>query len=110
MRALGAGPWRIVALVLAEGLLLGILGVVIGCLLSAYPLYYLETTGIDIAMFTGGEAMEAGGIAMTIMKGKIYLSGALKACAIIVGMTVLAAVYPAIRAAKVKVLKAIHQA
>jgi len=110
MRALGAGPWRIVGLVLAEGLLLGILGVALGGVLAAYPLYYLETTGIDIAMFTGGEAMEAGGITMTIMKGKIYLAGALKACGIIVAMTVVAAVYPAIRAAKVKVLKAIHQA
>jgi ABC-type lipoprotein release transport system permease subunit len=110
MRALGAGPLRIVGLVLAEGLMLGILGVIIGSALAAYPLYYLETTGIDIAMFTGGEAMEAGGVVMTVMKGKLYLSSTLWACFIIVDMTVAAAIYPAIRAAKVKVLKAIHQA
>lgn len=110
MRALGAGPLRIVGLVLTEGLLLGLIGVVVGGVLAAYPLYYLETTGIDLAMFTGGEAMEAGGIVMTVMKGKLYLSGTVWACGIIVAMTVAAAVYPAIRAAKVQVLKAIHQA
>jgi len=110
MRALGAGPWRIVGLVLAEGLFLGMLGVVVGLVLAAYPLYYLETTGINVAAFTAGEAMEAGGVSMTVVKGKLYLLGTIWACGIIVAMTVVAAIYPAIRAAKVQVLKAIHQA
>ncbi len=109
MRALGAGGGRIVGLVLAEGFFLGLIGIGIGCVLAAYPLYFLETTGIDMTLFTSGGAVEAGGVAMTIVKGKIYMSALLRASAAIVAMTVVAAMYPAVRAARVGVLKAIHQ-
>ena len=109
MRALGAGPLRIVWLVLCEGVALGLLGVVVGSLLAIYPCYYLGTTGIDMSQFSEG-AMEMGGLALTVVKGKLYLSSALWASAGIFAMAVLAAVYPAVRAAKVQILRAIHQA
>ena len=51
-----------------------------------------------------------GGLALTVVKGKLYLSSALWASAGIFAMAVLAAVYPAVRAAKVQILRAIHQA
>lgn len=110
MRALGAGPGRIVLLVLAEGMVIGLIGMIIGSLGSLPLVHYLETTGVDFAQWSDGEAMEAGGLAMTVIKGKLYMTSALWASGIIVGMSMLAAIYPAIRAAKVKVLKAIHQA
>ncbi|MDY0002728.1 MAG: FtsX-like permease family protein [Polyangia bacterium] len=109
IRALGAGPWRIVRLVLSEGLALGVLGVTIGSLGAIYPCWYLETTGIDMSQFSDA-AMEMGGLALTVVKGKLYLSSALWATAGVVLMAVLAAVYPAVRAAKLQVLRAIHQA
>ncbi|MFH2009685.1 MAG: FtsX-like permease family protein [bacterium] len=107
MRALGAGPWRIVLLVLMEGALLGLIGVAVGSLLAWPFIHYLENTGIDIGAMSDG-AMEAGGVVMTVVKGKLYLSGAIWAGVSVVGMTLAAAIYPALRAAKVQVLKAIH--
>ena len=107
MRALGAGPWRIVLLVIMEGALLGLLGVVFGSLVSWYPIHYIETVGIDISAMSGG-AMEAGGVVLTVIKGKLYLSGAFWAGFGVFCMALAAAIYPAIRAAKVQVLKAIH--
>jgi len=107
MRALGAGPWRIVLLVLMEGALLGIIGVAVGSLLAWPFLHYLENTGIDISAMSEG-AMEVGGVVMTVVKGKLYMSAAIWAGIGVIGMTLSAAIYPAIRAAKVQVLKAIY--
>ncbi len=109
MRALGTSPGRIVMLVLSEGLVLGIIGFVLGTLGSLPLVHWLETTGVDFSQWSDGSAMEAGGIAMTVIKGKLYFSSAVWASAVIVGMSIVAAIYPAIRAARVKVLKAIHQ-
>jgi len=109
MRALGASPWRVVWLVLAEGAAIGAIGVLVGTATGMPLVHYLETTGIDMSQFSEG-AMEAGGVVMTVVKGKLYLASALWASVGIFGMAVVAAIYPAIRAARVQVLRAIHQA
>lgn len=108
MRALGMGPWRIVSQVLGEGALIGLLGVILGGLTAIYPAYYLQTTGIDMQQFSES-AMEMGGVAMTVLKGKLYFSSALWATLGIFGMAVAAAIYPAVRAARMPVLRAIQQ-
>ena len=69
---------------------------------------YLETTGIDLSSF-GESAMEMGGVALSVVKGKLYWSSAIWASVGVFLMAVLAAVYPAIRAARFNVLKAITQ-
>lgn len=109
MRAIGASPWRVVWLVIGEGALIGLLGVIIGTVTGMPIVHYLETTGIDLSQMSEG-AMEMGGMVMTVMKGKLYASSAIWASVGIFGMAVAAAIYPAIRAAKVQVLRAIHQA
>jgi ABC-type lipoprotein release transport system permease subunit len=108
MRALGTSPWRIVSVVLLEGVFLGVVGLVLGTLLALYPLHYLAETGIDFSEMVGGGAVEAGGVAMTVVKGKLYPSSVVVEMIIIFAMTFLASVYPAVRAAKLKVLRAIQ--
>jgi ABC-type lipoprotein release transport system permease subunit len=108
MRALGTRPWRIVALVLVEGLFLGVVGIAVGSLLAIPVVDYLETTGIDFSAWTDGGAVEAGGVAMTVIKGKLYLHRAVLEGVIVFGMTILSSIYPAVRAARIKILRAIH--
>ena len=108
MRALGAGPWRIVGIVMTEAALLGVLGVIVG-LAAGLPLNnYFETTGIDINKLVEG-GFEGAGVAITgVIHSKLYLSSAVLGTLSVFGMALVAAVYPAIRAAQIKVLKAIH--
>ncbi len=108
IRAVGAGPGRIVGLVLMEGALIGLLGVALGSVAAVPMVDYLETTGIDLSSF-GESAMEMGGVALSVVKGKLYWSSAIWASVGVFLMAVLAAVYPAIRAARFNVLKAITQ-
>ena len=109
MRALGAGPLRILQLILAEGLVLGLFGVVLGTLLALPLLHYLATVGIDLTQYTEGGAMEAGGVAMTVMTARITPMEVLWAGLAVCGMAVVAAIYPAARAARMGLIRAIYQ-
>lgn len=110
MRALGATPWRIMRLVLAEGAVIGVIGVVVGTALAMPILSYLATTGIDLTSYTEGGAMEAGGVAMTVITAKITTREIINAAVAVFLMAVGAALYPALRAARIRVLKAIYRA
>ena len=108
MRALGMKPWRVVGLVLAEGLLVGAMGVVVGTLIALPVLYYLQTRGIDLAAWTGDAAVEMGGMAVSVMYGRASWGQVLTGASAVFVMTSLAAVYPAVRAARLRILRAIH--
>lgn len=105
MRALGAGPERILALVLTEGALLGAIGVAAGVVLSLPLIHYLETTGIVYP-----KPMEAAGVSIQAFKAKLELGTLITYSVGLFLTTVLASLIPALRAARVHVLKAVHQA
>jgi len=105
MRALGAGPGRILGLVLTEGALLGLLGVTLGLLISWPLIHYLETTGIVYP-----KPMSAVGVTVTSIKARLELSTLVYFSLGLFLTTVAATLMPALRAARVKVLSAVHQA
>ena len=103
MRALGTKPGLVLRLVLAEGAVLGVLGVGLG-IIFAYPiLYYLEHVGIVYP-----KPVEAAGVTIAAFKGKLYTSSLVHGSLAVFLITVLAAVPPAIRAARIRVLRALH--
>ena len=69
MRALGASPARVLGIVLAEGALLGALGVALGVIISLPLIHYLETTGIVYP-----KPMQAAGVSVTAIKARLELS------------------------------------
>ncbi len=108
MRALGTRPRRVFWVVLTEGGFIGVLGVILGSI-AVYPLlHYFSTTGIDLSSFSGGEPMEAGGVAITVVKGKIYPMSALLVSLGIFFMTILSSIYPAVRSVRMHILRALH--
>jgi ABC-type lipoprotein release transport system permease subunit len=105
MRALGAGPGRIFGLVLAEGVLLGLLGVLIGLALATPMLHYLANTGIRYE-----KPVEVTGVAIDAVRAKATPHTLLLGCLGVLFVAVLASVFPALRAARLRVLKALHAA
>ncbi len=103
MRALGTRPTSVMAQVLAEGAVLGLLGVGLGILIAWPILHYLETTGIVYP-----EPVEAVGVTIAAFKGKLHTSSLIVGSVIVFLITVMASVPPAIRAARIEVLRAIH--
>lgn len=107
MRGIGMSGRTVVGLVMTEAALIGLLGTALGWALAAPLVHYFSTTGIDLAALTGADA-EIGGVTISVMKAKLYPARALLGTGIVLGMALLAGIYPAVRAARLRVLRAIH--
>ena len=98
LKALGATPWRIVRDVAAEALLLGVGFAVLGAALGLAGGTYLTVVGLDLA--TGDDLMLSGVAFDSIWRAKLTTSGILESMAFMVFVSVLAALYPAWKAAR----------
>lgn len=108
MRALGMRPINTLQLVLCEGLLLGALGVLLGGALALPLLYYLQHVGIDLTLWTESGSLEMGGMAMSVMHGESSAGQLLGGAVAVFCMTLVSSLYPAIRASRLAILRAIH--
>ena len=96
LMSIGLRPRRLAAMVLLEGLALGIVGSLIGLVLGAIPSYLLVTHGLDMTAMMGGDSYEAGGVAVSaVIKGEWHPTRTLAYAGAAVFFTVLAAIYPA---------------
>lgn len=107
--ALGVTPLRIAAIILLEGLLLGIGSVALGCVLGALLTWPMISVGIDMSAMMGGDNYEMGGVALST---RIFAAWDYTRCGAIAAFgvlfCVLAAIYPALRAARLKPVDAMH--
>lgn len=93
--AVGMRPRRVAALVLTEGLLLGLLGAALGAILGVAVSWPLVTYGLDMREMMG-ETMSTEGITIsTLIMGAWDVPRMLQYLAMGALFTVLAAVYPA---------------
>jgi ABC-type lipoprotein release transport system permease subunit len=106
--ALGATPRRVVAIVLSEALVLGLVAGGAGLLLGLLGNHYFATTGIDLQKLMG-QSFEASGVLMPkhffshLSPAKVWWSSV-----VILGLVILGAAYPAVRAARLEPLEAIR--
>jgi ABC-type lipoprotein release transport system permease subunit len=101
LKAIGMSPFAIVRMMMAETLLLALLGGVSGLLLGLGLDVYLMVEGLDLSGSTGG--MNVGNVGINpVIYGVITPSGVLFPMAILLGITMLAALYPAVRAARLQ--------
>ena len=106
IRAIGATPWRIIRQVSLEAILLTIIASIIGTVVGLSIALYLQEYGIDIS---GGGNLAFGGIVFDpIWKASISIKTVFLPVALMMLTSVVASIYPASIAARIKPVEAIH--
>ena len=109
--ALGASPWRIVRMVFAEAAVLGLVGAAIGTVAGCVLVVVTSYTGLDFAAL-GGETVENFAFGGTRMPLLVYPW--LKVTDVLIGVvailvtSIIAAVWPAIIAARLEPMEALR--
>ena len=108
--ALGLTPGKLARLVLMEGMVLGVIGAVVGLLLGTAISYPMITHGIDLSAQMGTNSDVAGAVVSSVMKG-IYDWPRMGLYALLViVLSVLSAIYPALKLMSMKPVEAMrHQ-
>lgn len=67
MMAIGMKPRQLAAMVLMEGMVLGLIGAAIGLALGTLATWPLMHYGLDLSEMYGGESIEAGGVPLSLV-------------------------------------------
>jgi ABC-type antimicrobial peptide transport system permease subunit len=107
LKAIGAAPWRIARDVVAESMLLGVVGSVAGAVIGAAAALALERHGLDIAALAGGASLA--GVAFDPVWRASFDAAALPRPMLIMATTaVVATLYPALLAARLDPVQAMQ--
>ncbi len=102
MMAIGYSPGRLFSLVMWESAWVALMGILLGVVATAWPYYYMSTTGIDMSAMIGKDGAEVAGVGIDmIMKVGIYPESAIFITAAVILATLLSGLYPAWRAGRV---------
>lgn len=105
MMALGTRPKQIVSLILAESVMIALVGIVIGNILGFAVSYYYTQVPIDLSAYS--KSMESFGID-PLLYAKIYPFVFYVTDLIILSATLLSAVYPAVKASRLSPVRALR--
>ena len=109
MMAVGFSPAKLFRLVVYESVWLGVIGLVLAGMLTIGPYLYLSRFGIDMGAMLGNSPTEISGVAMaTQLKFGIYPENAVRIVALAFVAVVLAGIYPAWRAGRVRPVESIR--
>jgi ABC-type lipoprotein release transport system permease subunit len=97
--ALGLEPARVVAMVSLESLALGLMSLVGGTVLGLAASYYVQAYGIDLTRWTQGISM-ASAFMEPVLYARVGWPSTVKSCALVLLITVLAGLYPAVKASR----------
>ena len=106
IRAIGATPWLIIKQVSLEAILLTILASIIGTVIGLSIAIYLQVYGIDIS---GEGNLAIGGIVFDpIWRASVSLTSVFLPVVLMMLTSIVASIYPASIAARIKPVEAIH--
>ena len=105
LMAVGMSKWRIFMMIIFETVFLSLTGAAAGMIVSAVVVYWTNRSGINLSMFAQGlESFGISSIVYPALDAPFY--GTLAIMVIIAA--ILSALYPAIKALKLKPVEAIH--
>jgi len=106
--ALGSDPARLRGLILLEALLLGAIAALAGSLFGSLATWYLVAVGIDLQTFIP-ETLEFGGVVFDpVLRAAWDLGWMARIALYVTGLTLLAALYPAIKAGRITPVEAMR--
>jgi ABC-type lipoprotein release transport system permease subunit len=106
IRAIGTTPWRILKQISLEAILLTTIASIIGVVVGLSVALYFQKYGFDVS---GGGNMSFGGVVMDpIWKGSVSVGIVLLPVVLLMLVSVVASIYPASIAARIKPVEAIH--
>ena len=109
MLAIGYAPGQIFSLVMLESLWLALTGLVAGAVVTSYPYWTLSQSGLDMSAMTGGASTEVAGVGWdATMRVGIFPDNVVIIGVAVLAATLLAGVYPAWRAARVRPVDSIR--
>jgi ABC-type lipoprotein release transport system permease subunit len=107
LKAMGATPWRIVRDVASEAFMLALFSTAIGVVIGTLATVYLHVYGLDLSGL-GGDIMFSGVAFNPIWKAALEISGIVFPVVVMWLVCVVAALYPAVKAARLDPVQAIH--
>ena len=106
LKAIGYGPWQVLAMMVIEGLIQALVATSIGLVLAAPGMWYLATYGIDVGALGG---MEMGGLTMPAVWKAHFAVETTGVPVFLLFFIVMAAVlFPAVKAAWISPVQAMH--
>jgi ABC-type antimicrobial peptide transport system permease subunit len=106
LKALGVGPFAVLQLILVESAILTALAIVIGLLVSLPILWFWVRVGIDLGSLAGTSVI---GVAMDpVWRAAVDRSVFIRPIATLLAVVSLAVVYPALKAALIRPVEAMH--
>ena len=108
MRALGLTPGQLLRLVLIESVLLTAVAGLFGLALGGVLDYWVITEGLDFSAGDGKGLVYQGITLDPRIKGEFNLDGVLLTIAVMFSISVLSAVWPAVRAARLRPVDAMR--
>jgi ABC-type lipoprotein release transport system permease subunit len=100
MMALGMMPGQVVRLVLLESCWLGILGLILGMIITTPWFLYMARIGIDFSSQIGDDYSAGGVLVDPVMKFRLYGESALWIATAVFSLTMVAGIFPAFKAGR----------
>lgn len=108
---LGMKPRRVVSLVITEGLLLGLIGLLVGGLFGVVLVQYLSHAGLDLSALSGDRNKSIAFIGMKnsmVIFTRLSVGGLWRSAVGVLVTSLLAALWPAVRAARLEPVEAMR--
>lgn len=106
LKAIGVSPLQVLAMMLCEGLIQASIATGIGVLLALPAMVYLQTTGVDVGALGGVQMI---GMTMpAVWMGEFSVATSAVPVVMLYVISLAAVLYPAIKAARVSPVEAMH--
>jgi ABC-type lipoprotein release transport system permease subunit len=106
--ALGSTPLRLRGMILVEAVVLGGVAALWGSLFGSLATWYLWSVGINLETFVP-DTLEFGGVVFEpVLRASWDIAWMIKIACYVVGLTLLAALYPAVKAGRIAPVEAMR--
>jgi ABC-type lipoprotein release transport system permease subunit len=108
LRALGMSRYHLLLLVFCESMLLSVLAVVIGWVVGGGTHWWFSIHGLDFSAMIGGETAIMGTFMDPVIYTELSLDRVIQLTLIVFASTLASGIYPALKAARITPVQALH--